>query len=186
MLNERKGYHPHYPVFDCCWRGRGGENYGRFGGRFTRRHVPLMFSPHRDGLRRHGGSGDRMQGKPPIFTPCRIPQIQHSHRHDDMQFMILADEELVKFSDYPVLPGITTKLVQANDQAKKWRSRVLVGCKHCISNPRKYSSVWVGNVASYLVRTQSPPERPKLAPTEKSRSPARNQSGSNMMAYVPT
>jgi len=64
-----------------------------------------------------------------------------------MQFMILADEELVKFADYPVLPGVTAKLVQANDQAKEWRSKVLLGCKHCISNPRKPSSVWVEDVA---------------------------------------
>ena len=70
-----------------------------------------------------------------------------------MQFMILADEELVKFSDYPVLPGVTAKLVQANDKAKEWRSNVSVGCKHCIQNPRKSSAMWVVNGVSYLVRT---------------------------------
>ena len=88
----------------------------------------------------------------PYIHAVQTPQIQHSHRHDNMQFMILADEELVKFSDYPVLPGVAAKLVQVNDQAKEWRSKVYIGCKHCISNPRKSSAVWVGNVVSYLVR----------------------------------
>jgi len=137
VLNKRKGYRPHYPLCDCPWCGCGGENYGRFGGRFTRHHVSLMLSSHRDGFRRHGGSGNHIQGKPPYIYAVWTPQMQHSHRHDDMQFMILADEELVKFSDYPVLPGIAAKLVQTNDQAKEWRSKVSVGCKHCISNPRK-------------------------------------------------
>jgi len=59
-----------------------------------------------------------------------------------MQFMILADEELVKFSDYPVLPGVTAKLVRTNDKAKEQRRKVRIGCKHCISNPRKSSAAW--------------------------------------------
>ena len=70
-----------------------------------------------------------------------------------MQFMILPDEELVKFSDYPVFPGVTAKLVEPSNQAKEWRRNVTVGCKHCISNPRKSSAVWVGNIVSHLVRT---------------------------------
>jgi len=103
-----------------------------------------------------------------------------------MQFMILADDELVKFSVYPVLHGVTAKLTQANDQAKGWRTGISLGCKHCISNPRKSSVVWVGNILSYLVHTQSPSGRPRLALAEKSRSPARNQRHLSLMAYVPT
>jgi len=61
--------------------------------------------------------------------------VQHSHRHDDMHFMILADEDLVEFSDYAVLPGVTAKLMQVNERAKEWRDTVSVGCKHCVQNP---------------------------------------------------
>ncbi|KAF9653537.1 hypothetical protein BDM02DRAFT_1562337 [Thelephora ganbajun] len=61
--------------------------------------------------------------------------IQHSHRHDDMQFMILADEELSKFSDYPVTPGVTAQLMRTGEQTKEWRSKSYFGCKHCIPNP---------------------------------------------------
>lgn len=60
-----------------------------------------------------------------------------------MQFMVLTDEELVKFSDYPVLPGITAMLMKTKEQAKKLRSKVYFGCKHCVLNPRKSSVVWV-------------------------------------------
>jgi len=71
-----------------------------------------------------------------------------------MQFMILVDEELVKFSDYPVLPGVTAKLMRTDGQAKEWRSSVYFGCKHCIPNPRKSYAVWMGNLVSDLVYTQ--------------------------------
>lgn len=60
---------------------------------------------------------------------------QHSHRHDDMEIMILADEELVEFSDYPVTPGITARLTRADKQMKERRSNRCFGCKHCILNP---------------------------------------------------
>lgn len=73
---------------------------------------------------------------------CRAnPQIKHSHRHDEMQFMILTDEELAKFSDYPVLPGIVTMLTRTNEEAKKRRGKAYFGCKHCVPNPRKSSVV---------------------------------------------
>ena len=71
-----------------------------------------------------------------------------------MQFMILADEELVKFSDYPVLPGVTAKLMQADGQAKEWRSSVYFRCKHCIPNPRESHTIWIRNLVSDLVNTQ--------------------------------
>ena len=85
---------------------------------------------------------------PPIkLDECRLdldrvnPQIKHSHRHDDMQFMILTDEELAKFSDHPVLPGVVKMLMRTNEEAKKWRGKVYFGCKHCVPNPRKSSVV---------------------------------------------
>ena len=58
-----------------------------------------------------------------------------------MQFMILTDEELVNFSDYPVLPGVTAMLMKTTEKAKGLRSKVYFGCKHCIPNPRKPSIV---------------------------------------------
>jgi len=61
--------------------------------------------------------------------------IQHSHRHDDMQFTILADEELAKFSDYPVTPSITTRFMQTDPQTVEWRRNSYFACKHCIPNP---------------------------------------------------
>lgn len=72
------------------------------------------------------------------------PQIQHSHRHDDMEIMILADEELVKFSDFPVTPGITAQLVRAEKQTKGRRSNACFACKHCVPNPCKYRIGYVG------------------------------------------
>ena len=85
----------------------------------------------------------RKRKKNPCIDVVPTPQIQHSHRHDDMQFKILADEELVKFSDYLFLPGVTAKLMTADDQTKEWRSSKYFGCKHCIPNPRKSSAIWI-------------------------------------------
>lgn len=58
--------------------------------------------------------------------------------------MILADEDHSKLADYPILPGVTAKLMQT----KGWRSTVSVGCKHCVPNPRKSSTARVGNPVS--------------------------------------
>jgi hypothetical protein len=69
VLNEWKGYCRHHPVRDCCWYRRG-ENHGRFGGRFTRYHVSLVFSSYRDGLQRDGEFGDQIQGK--SLDVCRV------------------------------------------------------------------------------------------------------------------
>jgi len=57
--------------------------------------------------------------------------------------MILTDEELAKFSDYPVLPGVAAMLMKTNDKTKKLRSKAYFGCKHCVPNPRKFLAVWV-------------------------------------------
>lgn len=83
-----------------------------------------------------------------LICDMRTPQIQHSHRHDDMQFMILTDEELVKFSDYPVLPGVVAMLMKADEEAKELRSKARFGCKHCVPNPRKSSAVWAQTLSN--------------------------------------
>lgn len=70
MLNERKGVRHDHPVRGCHRRGHGGENPGKLGGCFAKYHVSLVFSPHRDGLRRYGESGDHAQGNPHSFMPC--------------------------------------------------------------------------------------------------------------------
>lgn len=54
-----------------------------------------------------------------------------------MQFMLLTDEELVKFSDYPAIPGITARLMQTNKQMKERRKNTCFACKHCVTNPRE-------------------------------------------------
>ena len=51
--------------------------------------------------------------------------------------MILADEELVKLSGYPVTPGIAARLMQMDQQTKERRGTACFMCKHCIPNPRK-------------------------------------------------
>lgn len=65
MLNEWEGCCHYYPVCDCHRRRRGGEDRDGFGGHFTENHVSLMFSPHRDGLRRHGEYNDRIRAMLP-------------------------------------------------------------------------------------------------------------------------
>lgn len=65
--------------------------------------------------------------------------------------MTLTDEELVNFSDYPILPGVTTMLMKTDEQAKTWRSKVYFGCKHCVPNPRKPSVLWVPIHVFYLI-----------------------------------
>jgi hypothetical protein len=114
----------------------------------------------------------------------RTPQIQHSHRHDDMQFMILTEEDLAKFSDYPVLPGVTAMLMKADERAKKLRSKVYFGCKHCVPNPRKFLACGYEPFSNSAC-AQSPPDRPELVLPEKPRSPKRNQKRSVLMDCVP-
>lgn len=63
-----------------------------------------------------------------------------------MQFMILTDEDLIKFADYPLLPGITAMLTKSTDQTIKLRSKAYFGCRHCIPNPRKPSALGNGSL----------------------------------------
>ena len=56
-----------------------------------------------------------------------------------MQFMILADEELVKFSDHPATPGIVVRFAKTDRQTMEQRRNPYFACKHCIPNPRKFS-----------------------------------------------
>lgn len=58
--------------------------------------------------------------------------------------MILTDEDLIKFADYPLLPGITATLMKPT--AQELRSKVYFGCKHCIPNPRKPSAAEDGSL----------------------------------------
>ena len=60
-----------------------------------------------------------------------------------MHFMILTDEDLTRFADYPLLPGITAMFMKTADQAAKLRSKVYFGCKHCVPNPRKLPGVGI-------------------------------------------
>lgn len=75
-------------------------------------------------------------------------QIEHSHRHDDMEFMILTDEELAKFSDYPVTPGITARFMRTDQQTMEQRRKPHFACKHCILNPRKCTVACGGDPVS--------------------------------------
>lgn len=54
-----------------------------------------------------------------------------------MQFKVLTDEELVKFSDYPTSPGITARLMQTDKKMKERRKNTCFACKHCVPNPRE-------------------------------------------------
>lgn len=136
--------------------------------------MSLMFGSHRNGLQRHGESGDKIQGNP-LDTRRVNPQIRHSHRHDDMQFMILSDEELVKFSDHPVFPGVTAKLMRTDEQAKGWRNTVSVGCKHCIPNQCKPCAVRVWYLVSDFAHlaatseTEATPDGQASKPHKKSK-----------------
>jgi len=65
VLNKWKGEHRRYQIRDRRWRGRARENCGRFGGYGTAHNVSLLFSSYRDEVRRHGESGDLIQGTPP-------------------------------------------------------------------------------------------------------------------------
>ena len=60
-----------------------------------------------------------------------------------MQFMVLADEELTKFSDYPVTPGITAQFTKTDQKTMEQRRNPYFSCKHCIPNPRKSTAMSV-------------------------------------------
>jgi hypothetical protein len=139
-LNEWKGCRRYYSVRDCRRCGRAGENHRGLGRHFTRHHVPLVFWSYRDGLRLHGEFGDETRRD--RLDLCRSNQVQHSRRHEDMQFMILTDEELVKFSDFLTIPGTTAQFMWGDQQTKERGRNACFACKHCILNPRKPSALW--------------------------------------------